>query len=138
MPYRTAASMPTATYIKAVIPPAPNELWTVKQKLYKLEPPMDGAEYVVVSAADLPMCGPETYIFPSTTNGDITNYGELSGSQKGTLDHEKVLKDAGYTVVSKVTQSSSVSTINDYVCPGCKNDKCSKSEVKCWKCGGLL
>jgi hypothetical protein len=25
--------------------------------------------------------------------------------------------------------------INDYVCPGCRNDKCSKTEKSCWKCG---
>jgi hypothetical protein len=28
--------------------------------------------------------------------------------------------------------------INDHVCPTCKNDRCSKSEKSCWKCGGKL
>lgn len=28
--------------------------------------------------------------------------------------------------------------VNDYVCPTCANDRCSKSEIKCWKCGNLL
>lgn len=28
--------------------------------------------------------------------------------------------------------------INDHICPSCKNDKCSKTEVTCWKCGGKL
>ncbi len=28
--------------------------------------------------------------------------------------------------------------INDHVCPGCKNDRCSKTERICWKCGEPL
>ena len=28
--------------------------------------------------------------------------------------------------------------INDYVCPTCRNDKCSKSEKICWCCGNKL
>lgn len=28
--------------------------------------------------------------------------------------------------------------INDHVCPSCKNDRVSKTETSCWKCGGLL
>ena len=28
--------------------------------------------------------------------------------------------------------------INDHVCPTCQNDKCSKSEKVCWKCGNPL
>ena|SRR6266446_1680116 len=28
--------------------------------------------------------------------------------------------------------------VNDHTCPTCKNDRCSKSEKSCWKCGGLL
>jgi hypothetical protein len=28
--------------------------------------------------------------------------------------------------------------INDYICPCCGNDRCSKSELICWKCGGNL
>jgi hypothetical protein len=28
--------------------------------------------------------------------------------------------------------------INDYVCPTCQNNRCSKSEIKCWRCGGVL
>lgn len=27
---------------------------------------------------------------------------------------------------------------NNHVCPHCDNDKCSKSEKSCWKCGGKL
>jgi hypothetical protein len=28
--------------------------------------------------------------------------------------------------------------VNDHVCPTCKNNRCSKSEKTCWKCGGKL
>jgi hypothetical protein len=28
--------------------------------------------------------------------------------------------------------------INDHVCPTCRNDRCSKTEKSCWKCGGKL
>ena len=28
--------------------------------------------------------------------------------------------------------------INDHTCPGCGNNRCSKSERTCWKCGGKL
>ena len=28
--------------------------------------------------------------------------------------------------------------INDYVCPHCNNNRCSKSERTCWRCGNLL
>lgn len=43
----------------------------------------------------------------------------------------------------KVTAKLSTSTkaikageaVNDYVCPACNNDKCSKTEKSCWKCG---
>jgi hypothetical protein len=28
--------------------------------------------------------------------------------------------------------------VNDHVCPCCGNDKVSKTEKSCWKCGGTL
>lgn len=28
--------------------------------------------------------------------------------------------------------------VNDHTCPSCRNDKCSKTEKSCWKCGGDL
>lgn len=28
--------------------------------------------------------------------------------------------------------------VNNHICPSCKNDRCSKSEKSCWKCGGVL
>lgn len=29
-------------------------------------------------------------------------------------------------------------SVNDYVCPTCSNDRVSKNETVCWKCGGKL
>ena len=88
-------------------------------RAYKLSEPMDGHTYVRVSAfnmntsfnklltdANLPgvynfpeEISLETYIFPCDAEGEITSLVELETSQKGTLDHEKVLFDAGYKIV---------------------------------------
>lgn len=55
-------------------------------------------EYVWVSAANVMYSGPETYIFACDHEGRVTNWGELPGSFKGDLDHERALTGAGYTV----------------------------------------
>lgn len=34
--------------------------------------------------------------------------------------------------------NANVTVINDHVCPSCKNDKCSKAEKSCWKCGNVF
>lgn len=65
------------------------------KQLYRLDPPLDGHEYVVVSAATV-MGEPETYIFPSDADGNVTSWGELDGSFKGALDHQAALRGAGY------------------------------------------
>lgn len=85
--------------------------------LYRLRPTLDGHELVVLSAVNIrvPMFEtgttmiardeqgnvryvyePETYIFPSNDTGEILDFGELSGSQRETLSHQKVLNDLGY------------------------------------------
>jgi hypothetical protein len=28
--------------------------------------------------------------------------------------------------------------VNDHICPSCRNTKCSKLELKCWRCGNKL
>lgn len=35
-------------------------------------------------------------------------------------------------------QATVAVAVNDHVCPGCKNDRVSKSEKSCWKCGCSL
>lgn len=41
----------------------------------------------------------ETYLFPADKFGEIKTFGELAGSQRGTLDHRVPLQDAGYIVI---------------------------------------
>ncbi len=83
----------TATKIKDI------KGWRGAASLYKCEPPLDGHEYVIASAANVPFSGPETYLFPATAEGEAENMTELSGSMKGTLSHAEAFEDAGYTVV---------------------------------------
>ena len=66
--------------------------------LYRMEPPHDGHPYCIVSAAHVPFSGPETYIFPATSAGEVADWGELDGSYKGGLDHAEALEGAGYTI----------------------------------------
>lgn len=56
------------------------------------------AKYVVVSAVKVPLSGPETYIFPANRAGEVLSWGELDGSFRGGLDHEKALTNAGYSI----------------------------------------
>ena len=78
-------------------------------RLYRVEPPISlerdwdeetkglTTEYVVVSAV-VAYSGPETYIFPADAEGNVTNWGELNGSFRGDMDHERALVAAGYVV----------------------------------------
>ena len=81
------------------------------QKLYEMDPPLkdfvydwseeddvSSYQHVVVSAVTV-YGEPETYIFPANSEGEITGWGELPGSKKGTLSHEKVIMDLGYEIV---------------------------------------
>ena len=70
------------------------------QRLYRLnDTELSSTGYVVVSAVAVPYGGgPETYIFACNAEGEIDDWGELPGSFKGDLDHEKALRGAGYTV----------------------------------------
>jgi len=88
-------STKTATLLKDL------DGFTGDASLYRLDPPLDGHAYVVVSATYALFGSPpglQTYIFPSDADGQVTNWGELDGSYEGDLDHEKALHRAGYTV----------------------------------------
>lgn len=92
-----------ATFIKDM-----GDEFTGEARLYRLDPPMveknwddeevGKHEFVVVSATNAMFSGPETYIFPSDENGKVTNWGELDGSFRGALDHERALRGAGYDI----------------------------------------
>lgn len=66
---------------------------------FSLNEPLDGAEHVIVSAVDV-FGRPETYIFPADKDGNVTDWGELTGSFHGGLDHEEALRGAGYEVAA--------------------------------------
>lgn len=69
------------------------------QQVYRLSPSLDGHEYVKVSAVvALDTRQPETFIFPCTPEGKITDFGELPGSMRGTLNHQETLTNAGYAI----------------------------------------
>ena len=57
-----------------------------------------GFGHIVASAAGTMDCGPEVYLFPSDENGHVLDWSELRGSQRGTLDIEAVMRDAGFTI----------------------------------------
>ncbi|AXQ60088.1 hypothetical protein NTR1_86 [Nocardia phage NTR1] len=73
-----------------------------EQRFFRMVPPLPAAwgeegehTYVIASAAVVPFSGPETYLFPATPDGMIESYGELDGSQRGTLDIDYVVANAG-------------------------------------------
>ena len=68
------------------------------QVLFKMEPPLEGNEFVVVSGVSVPYSGPETYIFPADEEGIIIDFGELDGSFRGAIDINEALRGVGYEV----------------------------------------
>lgn len=89
--------MKTATFIRNI------ETNIGEKKLFRWDPPMekyDGSEYefIIVSAVNHSFAL-ETFIFPANKDGEILSFGELDGSEGGIFDHNKVLQNAGYTVV---------------------------------------
>jgi hypothetical protein len=70
-------------------------------KLYKLTPPLQyqpwddepatEVEFVAVSAVVAMFSGPETYVFPADEDGKLTDWGEMPGSFKGALDHQRAI-----------------------------------------------
>lgn len=71
-------------------------------RLYRLNEPLNGYQYVVVSAVDERPAHRlhETYIFGADHTGKVIDWGELEGSYKGGTDHEEALRGAGYEVAA--------------------------------------
>ena len=97
----------TATFVKTL------DNFQGNARLYKLSEPLaqdrrwwneseedesPSYNYVVVSAANVPYSGPETYIFGATKDGEVLDWGELPGSFRGSRDHQAALIGAGYKV----------------------------------------
>ena len=76
--------------------------WRADARLYRVEPPYQGHDFLVVSAAVVPFTGAETYIFAATAETAVTeqpsSWLELGGSSRGTLSHAEVLNYIGYVV----------------------------------------
>jgi hypothetical protein len=66
-----------------------------RQALYHLEPPLEGYEYVVVSAVNNDSAA-ETFIFGSNKEGVIVGYTALKGSESNPVSHARALLNAGY------------------------------------------
>lgn len=48
------------------------------------------------------------------------------------------IDDAEQPIIVKSISSGVTPAINDHVCPLCKNNRCSKTEKECWRCGNPL
>lgn len=87
--------MKTATWLRDITD------WQGNVSLYELSEPLEGADFVFVSAVRVPFSGPETYIFaadgPDAT--DPSSWAELDGSYRGGLSHEHALANVGYEIV---------------------------------------
>lgn len=59
-------------------------------RLYKLSEPHEGTEFVIVSGANA--------MFSGVAEGEVSDWGELEGSFRGSIDHERALAGAGYLV----------------------------------------
>lgn len=69
-----------------------------EQILFRMEPPYLGHEYIVASAANVPYSGAEVYLFPADRDGEITDWVNLDGSERGTLNIDRVLHKIGYEI----------------------------------------
>jgi hypothetical protein len=65
--------------------------------LYRCDPKHEGHEFVVVSSIDNHW-GYETYLFPANDKGEVIDWMEMQGSQKGTQSHTVVWTVAGYVI----------------------------------------
>ena len=79
-------------------------------ELFRMEPPHEGHEYVVVSAVkpkptgmpeidNIPgLLDPEKYIFGADAAGVVVDWSDLPGSFRGAMDIPQALRNAGYEV----------------------------------------
>ena len=76
--------------------------WRGDARLYRLSESIDvngsPCNHVVVSGVDVPLSGPETYIFPHDggEGSALIEYLEIEGSFKGAIDHGRALRGLGF------------------------------------------
>lgn len=83
----------TATLIRRTAP---------TRELYRCEPPLDGHSLVIASGVRNGFAH-ECYLFPADEAGNVTDWGELSGSIRGTVEAEDAFARAGYAIVREVS-----------------------------------
>jgi len=91
------------------------------QRVFMMDPPHQGHEFVMVSARNFDefnarfqsgatsylsfdSMSDETYIFGCDSKGEVVSWRELEGSYKGGMSHAQALANAGYTIVSSVEE----------------------------------
>jgi hypothetical protein len=100
-PFRSAAEIAdaaTATFVKTTREPG---YPYGRAALYKVDPPVhdrEGKETSYVWVSTSYVFGTETYAFPADESGEPIDLLELHGSEKDTADHERVLRNMGYTL----------------------------------------
>ena len=52
-------------------------------------------------------------------------------------EFEELISKLGF-VKSATTTTNIIAAVNDHICSHCGNNRVSKAEKSCWKCGGLL
>jgi hypothetical protein len=73
--------------------------------LFRMDPPYEEHDYVIVSAIDLQLVrygGSETYMFAATPQGGVKDWHELPGSFQGGKDIPRALRNAGYEIEEAV------------------------------------
>jgi hypothetical protein len=83
------------------LPFTPDDTWIGDVRFYHLDPPLGGADYVLVSAVHADDNGPdETVIFPAFEDGEVIFWMAWPGTPEGIYDHKAALNAAGYAVIA--------------------------------------
>ena len=86
------------------------------------------------------------------TSGGVTEYltleSALSRKQEleekfNNFEYEIVYQESGEWKAVEIVDAAdkipdSRELVNDHICPACGNNRCSRSEIKCWRCGNKL
>lgn len=74
------------------------EGWAGDARLYRIEPPLDGHDWVIVSVVKGSiLSGPEAAIFACDENGDVMpSFKSLGDGPR--MDHAQILEEAGYSI----------------------------------------
>lgn len=80
--------------------------------------------YLVSSSSNV-MGEPEVYLFTADKDGHISDYRELEGSMRGTMDHKAVMRNAGFAlgIDGQIKTSPEAGTL----IVGCDSEDCRSS-----------